>query len=545
MPAVIFIVSLLVYANTLDGTFVWDDKGLILSNKAIGSLKNIPSFFVTDSWKATGNPSGHYYRPVINTFWNISYQVWGLNPVGYHITNIVLHAMLSVLVYYLALKILESPFASFLSALIFATHPVHTENIAWITGAGYLISAIFILSTFLCYIQFREKSSKTYLMISLAIYTLAVFSIEYALMLPSILIIYEWLIRGQRISVRPMLLFIMITGLFLIIRASLVPQLFQGETIPLYSRILTSLTIQIDYLSLFFIPYKLKILYDVQPIHTLLWKEALIAIFVFLLITVLMCYFYRKNKKALFSLLWFFLILLPAANILVVLKPQMMSLRFLYIPSIGLSMLMGLYLEKISGKFIILPFLLIFVLSIQTFMQNRYWHDEVTLYEKMTYDAPASAIAKNNLGVAYLESHKPWKALAEFRKAVALDPAYGFALYNLGNTALNLNHFDEAAYYLQKAIEVNPSDSRAYNGLGVVMKKTGRLAEAGSIFSQALSINPDNYEAHYNLANLLVLTDRPKEAIIHYQAFIKLAPAKYNPMKIEIQRMLGGQSFRN
>lgn len=534
---IIIVVSILVYSNTLNGRFVWDDRGSIVFNTSLRTINNIPLFFLTDQWKLTGNPSSNYYRPVINTFWALEFQLWGENPRGYHVTNILLHALLSFLFFNLCLKILGSDAASFFSALIFAAHPIHTECVAWITGVGYIIFSIFIVLSLLFYIRFTDNQSGTSLILSISSFTLAVFSIEYALMFPFIIIAYEHLFKRRMVRVKIILPFILIPILYLVAREFIVVSGNSSE-MPLYSRILTSVVIQVKYLYIFFLPYALNVLYDIRSVSTVVSAEVILSVFVLIAVAALMFYLYRHEKRAFFALFWFFIILFPAANIIVVLKPQVMSLRYLYIPSIGLAMFSGIYIEKFYSRLKIIPVLIIMLLSLKTFTQNRYWHDEITLYGKMVSDAPASALARNNLGVAYLEANMPLNALLEFQKAVQIDPSYGFAVFNLGDTYQSFNKFNEAIFYLQKAIRINPSDSRTYNSLGIVYKKTGRYQEALDEFNLSLLANPNNYEAHYNLAELLSFLGRKKEAVVHYMEFVRLAPARYNALKQPIGQML-------
>ncbi len=534
--AIIIVVCVVIYSNTLTGQFVWDDRGSIVSNISIRNLKNIPVFFTSDTWKMTGNPSGSYYRPVMNTWWTLEFQLWGGKPSGYHIINITLHALLSVLFYLLCIKLLTSEPAAFYSALIFAVHPIHTENVAWITSVGYIICALFILSSLFFYIRFRERNSITFLIFSLINFTLAAFSFEYALMLPFMIIIYE-ILNHKRVNMKFVLPFFLISLFYIFIRQLIVKPAI-GSELSLYDRFITSSEIMTKYLYTFLFPFNLKVLYDIQPKNTLFDIQVLFSIFILIAVALSTVYFYRKERRAFFAILWFFIILFPAANILVVIKPQMMSLRYLYIPSFGLAMLLGIYFEKLSSRLKFIPIIIVMLFSVKTYTQNGYWQDEITLYSKMVSDAPASALARNNLGVAFLDTGMPLKALPEFEQAVHLDPKYEFAFLNLGSTYQTLGIFDKAIFYLQKAIELDPSDSRAYNSLGVIYKKTGRYQKAIYEFNRSLAANPQNYEAHYNLANLLFSIGQEPEAIPHYIEFLRVAPDKYTEMKLSIEKML-------
>ena len=539
--AIIIIVSVVIYSNTITGEFVWDDRGSIVSNISIRDLKNIPLFFTTDSWKMTGNPSGSYYRPFINTWWTLEFQLWGEKPAGYHVTNIVLHTLISVLFYFLCLKISISEPASFYSALIFAAHPIHTENVAWITGVGYLVCALFIILSFFLYIRFRENNSIPFLIFSLLSFTLAAFSIEYTLMLPFMIILYE-IQKYKRVNIKFLLPFFLISLFYIFIRQLIVMPGISSD-VSIYNRFITSSVIIAKYIYTFLFPLDLKVLYDIQPLSSVFDIQVLFSIFILITVILLTVYSYKKEQRAFFATLWFFVILLPAANILVVIKPQMMSLRYLYIPSFGLAMLLGIYFDKLSPRLKFIPIIIIILFSIKAFTQNRYWQNEITLYGKMVSDAPASALARNNLGVAFLEASMPLKALPEFEQAVRLDPAYGFAFFNLGSTYQTLGIFDKAIFYLQKAIGINPSDSRAYNSLGVIYKKMGLYQESLYEFNRAIAANSRNYEAHYNLANLLFSMGQERDAVPHYIEFLRLAPSKYNAMKISIEKMLADRGI--
>ncbi|OGW28375.1 MAG: hypothetical protein A2X59_02540, partial [Nitrospirae bacterium GWC2_42_7] len=535
--AAILLISILVYSNSINNGFVWDDRGTIVSNTSITSIKNIPSFFTTDQWKITGNPSSSYYRPLANTFWTLEFQLWGNGPLGYHITSIILHAFLSLILYLLCFNITGSSTSAFFASLIFSVHPVHTENVAWTTGVSSIVCAILITASLLLYMRFSEKRSKVSLTISLICFLFAVFSYEYALMLPFILIAYEFLIVRRKIRIKILMPYLLIVLFYLAARKMVISAGITYDT-PLFSRILTSFVIHAKYLQSFFLPFPVKVLYDIQPPPSIFNIQVITSIFVLTAVWILMFLLYNKDKKALFAVLWFFVFLLPVANIIVIVKPQMMSLRYLYIPSMGLSILSGIYLEKISSKLKMVPFIIILVLSVITLNQNKYWQDDITLYRKMVVDSPSSSLARNNLGVAYLEANRLPDALKEFQIAAESNPKNRFALFNLGDTYRALNRTDEAVFYLRKALEIDPKDSRAYNSLGLTYKNMGKPQEAIDSFTLALNANPFNAEAHYNLANLLFKMGKEDDSIIHYERFVELATEKYKGMKIQVIKML-------
>src|SRR4030067_3703612 len=148
--------SLAVYINSLSGDFIWDDIEQIVDNPVIKDIRNIPSFFTSDLWRLIENPTigSYYYRPLFLLSLTLDYSLWNLNPLGYHITNLILHAINSLLIYQIGRRLFLHNAPAFLGAALFAVHPVHTESIAWISGRTDPITAVFFLLSFYRYILF-------------------------------------------------------------------------------------------------------------------------------------------------------------------------------------------------------------------------------------------------------------------------------------------------------------------------------------------------------------------------------------------------------
>ena len=130
-PAVLSIVvifsSLAIYINSLGGDFIWDDIEQIVENPAIKDIGNIPSFFTSDLWRLISNPTigSYYYRPFFLLSLAVDYNLWKLNPFGYHISNLILHAISSFMVYLVGRRLFSNHMAAFIGSILFALHPLH------------------------------------------------------------------------------------------------------------------------------------------------------------------------------------------------------------------------------------------------------------------------------------------------------------------------------------------------------------------------------------------------------------------------------------
>ena len=139
-----------VYVNSLGGKFVWDDRKLILDDRAIKSWRELPQIFSHDFFERNEDdlPYG-YYRPLTTVSYLADYTLWGLRPFGYHLTNVGLHALCTILVALILLRLRWPPMATAVAALLFAIHPIHTENVAWIAGRTDLLAFFFCALTLL------------------------------------------------------------------------------------------------------------------------------------------------------------------------------------------------------------------------------------------------------------------------------------------------------------------------------------------------------------------------------------------------------------
>src|SRR4030095_13332788 len=198
-------VSFIVYANSLANDFVFDDESVVLSDPTIRGLSNIPKYFTGE--QGFHKVIGRYYRPVVSASYALDYSIWKYNSTGFHLTNVLIHIINSLLF----LKLLMLMFAKndsgiknyaiLFGALIFAVHPIHTEAVSWVSGRTDSLSCTFFFASFIYYFKYSENSGYRNLSLLLLFYLLALLAKEMAITLPAVIILYD-IIVARRIDLK-------------------------------------------------------------------------------------------------------------------------------------------------------------------------------------------------------------------------------------------------------------------------------------------------------------------------------------------------------
>src|SRR5438105_11584085 len=208
---IVLALTFLVYADTTRYQFAYDDRGQIVENQGLRSWSYAAHCFTEHVWKAQHpEENGVYYRPLFNLYLLVNYQLFHLNPAGWHLLLVIWHTLVTLLVFWLARRLLKDEAGALIAALIFGVHPIHIESVAWISGVTEPMLALFFLGSLLGYLRWRdgmwaERASDEpatqrpakWLALSLGLYGLALFSKETAMVMPALIFAYEWLF-GER-----------------------------------------------------------------------------------------------------------------------------------------------------------------------------------------------------------------------------------------------------------------------------------------------------------------------------------------------------------
>ncbi|MGD0887486.1 MAG: tetratricopeptide repeat protein [Thermodesulfovibrionales bacterium] len=558
---IILLVSFGIYFNALFNGFVYDDKLQVLDNRWIKDLNHIPDMFSKSVWSFQGETIiSNYYRPLMHLFFMLNYYIFGLRPWGFHLLNILFHTGVSILVFVIASRLLRAPSNSsqlgeqgfvgsllsppFVGALVFATHPIHTEAVAWVSGVPELSYTFFFLLSLYLYMRFEEGMKGMY-PLSLLSFSIATFCKEPALTLPILLVAYDYIFGKKEAGYLPFVKryipYLLVAGAYLVLRyralGGFSPQrphiVLSG-----YGYIINVFPLFTQYLEELLLPLNLNAFHVLHPISSIFETIGLVSSAVAAAFVGVTFLTYKKKSKVCFGLLVIALPLLPSLYI-PALGENVFAERYLYLPSFGFVLLIALALSWakavkpcLASGLVIISLSLAVVYSVGTVTRNTVWRDDLTLFTDTVRKSPDAAIPHYNLGNAYLNQNRLDEAENEYIGALKLKPDYAMAHNNLGNAYLNQNRLDEAENEYIAALKLRPDYADAQYNLGTAYLNQNRLDEAVKEYIAALKLRPDHADAHYNLGTAYLNENRFDEAIHEYIAALKLRPdfanAHYN-----------------
>lgn len=511
----ILAVSLMVYVGTLWMGFVYDDTKQILELPIIRDIRNIPQLFTTEIWQILGAESP-YYRPLFYVSLALDHSFWKVNPLGYHLTNIVLHAAVSVLVYLLANRIAKSRLAAFAAGLLFAVHPVHAEAVAWVSARNELLCAIFMLLSYLTFIVFLEKSKNTLLVASLLSFFMALLFKEMAITLPLLVFLHVWYFsegNWKKRLVWPALYCAAVLP-YLLIRASVLSIQTWGDHPLTWEKLCTGIGILVSYTRLLIFPANLRVFYNI-PVQETFFSAAVLLPLLLLSVIVATVIALRKYDVGLFfSLSWIYVTLLPVSGFVVFLTPALMAERYLYIPSIGFCVAAGILFSKLAGlaegRSRALCRLLnmggigiVAILAMLALRHSPAWKNQHEFMVNIAKDAAGTEFGYYHQGMLYMEEGRTLDAIGEFTRALALNPNLFEAHYDLGIIYAGKGLLSEAEKEFERVVALNPKFVKARNNLGVVYARQGKIKEALAQFDAALRLDPDDEFARLNFTKAL------------------------------------------
>lgn len=544
--------------------FIWDDDLLCTDNQLI---KSPHGWYLL--WFTTRTPD---YFPVMSSFFWVEWRLWGMNAAGYHIVNVLLHAVNAIL-FWRVLARLNIPGAK-LAAAIFALHPVNAESVAWIAQLKNALSLFFFVLSLLWYLKFDDTSRRQFYWLALVAFLFALWSKIEVAPLPFVLLGIAWWRRG-RVEWNDLWRSIpFFAAAFLL---GLVSVWFQYHvaighdvvrTDSFWSRLAGAGWAVWFYFGKTLLPLHLTPVYprwQIDPTNALSYLPGLLLVAGFVV-----CWQYRKSwgKAFLFGLGYAVVMFLPVLGFLNIyfFRYSLVADHYQYFSIIGPIALVaaGLFMaaKHLPRKWAFLKPLfagsLLIVLGVLTWQEASVYKNPETLWQASLDRDPAcwlasenlgdillkkgradeaiaqlqqtlaikpdDAVAYNNIGKALVQKGQVDEAIIQFQKAIAIQPDYAFAHYNLGDALLQKGQVDEAITQLQQALAILPDFVEAHNNLGNVLLQRGKTDEAITHFQKALAIQPDYAAAHYNLGNALFQKGQVDEAIIHYQRALAIQP---------------------
>ena len=522
------LIILVVYQQVWHAGYIWDDDSYVTKNVTLRDLHGLWRIW----FELAATPQ--YYPLVYTSFW-LEHHLWGLNPLGYHLVNLVLHALAAILLWR-ALVRLGIP-GAWLAAAIFAVHPVEVESVAWITERKNVLSAVFYFAAALTYLRFESMRDeedpgpqRRYLYFaSLFLFVLALLSKTVACSLPAALLLVRWWKTGRikRQDVLPLLPFLAF-GLGLgLLTAWLEKHHVRAEgeewALTFGQRFLIAGRALWFYASKLLWPANLTFIYarwDVSAAFGWAWlfPSAFAAV-----VATLWQMRARIGRGPLVALLFFAGTLFPALGFMNVypFRYSFVADHFQYLASVGLIVLAAAGLARLPR---LIPPILLAVLALLTWKQVGIYRGLETLWSDTVEKNPESWMAQNNLGIALQQKGQQDEAIAHFQKALELDPNKFEIQNNLGYLLSVGGRLPEAFVHLEKALEINPNYAEAHYNLGNALLRTGRVAEAIVQLQQALEIDPNYVPAHSNLGSAFLQTGQLDESLAHLQKALEIDP---------------------
>lgn len=549
IAALLLAISFLVYGNTLFNKFVWDDTALIVNSPYVKDIKYLKAIFLGDvgMLSAYREPMG-FYRPLSLLSFTFDYKIWRLQPFGYHLHNIIIHSINSILVFLLFFYLTKQINLSLLSALIFVLHPVHNEVVAAVFNRMEMLACLFVLLSFLFYITITRKNRIKNLSMSVAFFTLGILSKETGIILILILMLYDYYFVVEykmKLFVKRLFYYLpycVIILLYLLTRSVINIQdknslyILSLISVPesLFLKILTLFKITAFYIKLLFFPFNLSALY-LFNISKLDFSSIFSVFLVFALI--ISALILRKRNKLLSFFIAFLILTISFFSFLV----SRLQERFLYLPSIGFCFILGhIFIKAFSrtkevGKIIVgsksfvmlILICLLLLYSFKTFIRNYDWRTELMFWEATASSCEKCNIAHVNLGYLYKDLVEYDKAQAEFQKAISLSPKDFRAYQGMGNVLLFNGDIEQNSLsYLNKALNLMPVSPSIYNDIGVYFAMKGNFEASLLCFEKAINLWQDYPEAHYNIGMLYYNRKDLEKAMLYFQRASELNPDK-------------------
>jgi hypothetical protein len=539
----VIILGVFGYSNTLNAPFQLDDIPNIAENSIIKNLNNYatPSKAKVDE-RTVDYPRIINYRLLISRYigsltFALNYKIHGLDVTGYHVVNLLIHLINSLLIYWFVNLIFASLASgtgednplflnhvstiALFSALLFVTHPMQTQAVTYIIQRWASLATLFYLFSIVMYIKARlaingrkkdnygrgiSIRALFYYLIALFAAVLAMKTKEIAFTLPVMIVLYEFLFfkgdaKKRILYLVPFILTMLVIPVTLISMNKAAGELF-GDTSMAATRLQTDMTrldylftqfrVIITYIRLMFIPVGQNLDYDYPIYHSIFAPEVFLSFMSLLIICFTVTYsFWRYRitqpltRVVFFGTAWIFVTLSIESTIIPII--DVIFEHRMYLPSVGLFLVMStllfMIIERQRNKWVnttifFLASTIVLTFTGLTYSRNNVWNDRVTLWQDVVNKSPEKARGYNYLGIAHYEKKNLDSAIKFYKKAVSLNPSYTNAYSNLGVAYFENGQIDESIKAFRNAIKLNPSHADAHFNLGLAYGEKGLMKQA-------------------------------------------------------------------
>ena len=500
---------LIVYGQLPFFDFVFFDDHVYVTEKAqvLASLSK-----ASLRWAFTATDAG-FWHPLTWISLMLDHELWGPNPGGYHLTNILLHVAATLLLFAGLQRMTGALVRSGFVAALFALHPLHVESVAWIAERKDVLSAVFWMLSLLLYARYVvEKPGRIRYGLVLLSFLLGLMAKPMVVTLPIIFILLDiWPLRRLSagnwklliVEKIPLLLMGAAVGVVTMLAEQQVGALRSFEEFPFLSRLTNAIVAYGFYLYKTVWPVNLSVHYP----HPGSWPLWVVALSLLGLCAITIFSIKRSKSQPFFLVgwLWYLISLLPVIG-LIQIGSHAFADRYTYLPLIGvfIGVVWGLGALAEQRKMLPLPFgligiVVIIVLSAVSVQQVRHWQDAESLFRQAVKATRNNYLAYNNLGAALSRQGRQQEAIPYFEKALNVRPDYIEALFNMGVALAGQGRYAEALPVYGRVLALNPRFAEAHNNAAIASAQMGNLNQAIIHFREAIRIHPDYREAINNL----------------------------------------------
>lgn len=557
-PALVVLTTLVAYLPTLENGFVnFDDIENFLNNRSYRGLG-----LTQLRWMFTTLNLGGLI-PLTWMTLGFDYAIWGMDPVGYHLTSLLLHGLGALVFYFVLLRLLRAAHDSsdpdptarrlgaLFGALVFSVHPLRVESVAWITERRDVLSGLFCLLTVLAYLRAwdtreGERLGRRWYLASLGLFACALLSKAMAMTLPAVLVILDvYPLRRLRLFsrglLRPLARNLLIEkGPFAVLTlACIAVTLFAAkandamaslDALSPLDRLSLSVHSAAFYLWKTIAPVNLTIMYELpERLDRTTWP--FLAAWACVTAITVACLVYRRRLIAL-AVVWVaYLVMLAPVSGLVQQGWQMAADRYSYLPCLSWAVLGGAgfawALRRTGGRARSLVLgcgaFVVMALAVLTWRQVGVWHDTETLWTHAVAAAP-SGRAHENLGEVFQDRGQLTEAAAHFEELVRIRPRYGPGHLYLGAVRAQQGRQADAISQYEEAARLMPKSAVPHYNLGLALVAQHRTKEAIEHYREAVRLAPSYADAHNNLGMAVAQEGRLDEAVQHLREALRLRP---------------------
>ena len=541
-------VVVLVYAPVKDYPFINYDDNLYVTE-----VSQVQQGLGWDSvvWAMTTMEAA-FWHPLTWLSHILDYQLFGLNPAGHHLTNLLFHLANVVLFFWVLHRMTGALWPSAMVAALFDLHPLNVESVAWVSQRKTVLSTMFWLLTLLAYVGYVRKLGWERYLGMMGIFVLGLMAKPMLVTLPCVLLLLDYWPLGRlgkdpkefwerlpKLAAEKLPLFIPVAAASaLAIQAQAqMGSISSWQGLSLGIRVANAVLAYGLYLKKMVWPTNLAVFYP-HPGSSLEAGPVALAALLLVGLSLGLWWQYRRSPYLVVGWLWYLGTLVPVSGLIQV-GGHAMADRYAYVPLMGLFIILVWGTAELAQTlrlpkaWLLAPGLCLLVtLALLTRVQLGYWQTTRALFEHALAVTSDNPVAHNALGIELMEENQLGKAVEHLTQALAMDPERADTHNNLGLALSRQGRLEEGIQHYQKALQLRPDSHAAHNNLGLAVLGAGRVDEAIDHFSQALLLNPNYVEAHNNLGTVMLKKGNRAQAFELFRKALELRPgfaqAHYN-----------------